>query len=164
MDGLSREGVEQARATMVPRWGPPDVEGRAQLEVLALARSAHHSDRTARARRHNVDRRGAALVRTHARQCPSRRHDPLSAAELRGGIGVHDAARAHPRPRTEGRSTGTGIRKKMNNALNANTFTVSQRIERAAGPELYATPDVHQDPQGWASLSMADFPLFEAVA
>ncbi|MEU7328014.1 hypothetical protein [Streptomyces parvus] len=30
LDGLSREGVEQARAAMVPRGGPPDAEGRAQ--------------------------------------------------------------------------------------------------------------------------------------
>ncbi|MEU2146067.1 MULTISPECIES: hypothetical protein [Streptomyces albovinaceus subgroup] len=35
LNGLSLEAVDQARAAMVPREGPADVEGRVQREVLS---------------------------------------------------------------------------------------------------------------------------------
>ncbi|CAM5629981.1 hypothetical protein SMICM304S_09710 [Streptomyces microflavus] len=111
-----------------------------------------------------VDRRGAALVRTHgAQRRLSRRHGPLSAAELRGGRGVHNAARAHLMPQAEGRSTESGTRKEMSSAVDARASTASQRIRRAVSPRLAATPDVHHDPQGLSSLSTTDLPLFEAA-
>ncbi len=66
-------------------------------------------------------------------------------------------------PHAEGQSTETGTRKEMYRAVDANASTASQRIRRAVSPRLAATPDVHHDPQGWSSLSMADLPLFEAV-